>query len=105
MAQPTIVRCINCGDDYTHFNHTVVVARPLGEDEVIELIYISAAGIITRDLLDRNRGASIYKSRRNATWLVGECENCDSKTVITLTQYKGQTFFNVVGEDEAQAMI
>lgn len=93
VTSGTLVVC-PCGSEYTHFNLVIMLARPLGEDGVIEAVTVSSTGLMSRKLLNNETKGErqFYSSRRHSIQVVGDCEECTAQTVISITQYKGQTY-------------
>lgn len=100
LATSSVFECAHCGFDYTHFDLIGMAARPLGEDEVVEVIQVTSHGEVSRRIAEREENPGIYNSRRHSMWLRGTCENCDYVTIVAFVQYKGQTLIAVTAEKE-----
>jgi hypothetical protein len=103
LLQGDPIVCKACGFDYTHYDRVIMAARPFGEDGIVELISVDSKGIVGRMLPeDEEKYKWILSTRRHSIWLIGTCENCDSRTAATFTQYKGKTYLNVVTDAELE---
>lgn len=82
--------CLSCGEDFLHHERIEIFSRLQEDsDQGIHVIVDGLEVTINTDL----RGNP--SSRRNGLRIVCECENCDTQTLLDLTQHKGQTFLEV----------
>ena len=90
-----ILRCPQCGDEWTHVDEVRIAAR--GEDAPFTHIRVDAQSrrVETHCQDPAPTGIEVGDGRRHRIALMGWCETCRGTWALVFTQHKGITFVEV----------